>query len=45
MEGLGDRRAPADLLHAIALVTASTAGSRGMSLDNNVAEILMQMKI
>jgi len=44
MEGLGDRRAPADLMHAAALVTATTADSRGMNIDNNVEEILMQMK-
>jgi hypothetical protein len=44
MEGLGDRRVPAALMHDVALVTASTADSRGMSVDNNIEEILMQTK-
>jgi len=44
IEGLGDRRVPAALLHDIALVTASTADSRGMTVDNNVEKRLMQIK-
>jgi hypothetical protein len=44
IEGLGDRRVPAALLHDVALVTASIADSRGMTIDNNIDEILMQMK-
>ena len=44
IEGLGDRRVPAALMHDVALVTASTADSRGMTVDNNVEEILMQIK-
>jgi hypothetical protein len=44
IEGLEDRRVPAALMHDVALVTASTADSRGMSVDNNIEEILMQTK-
>jgi hypothetical protein len=44
MEGLGDRRVPAALLHDVALVTVSTADFRGMTVDNNAEEILMQIK-
>jgi hypothetical protein len=32
------------LLHDIALVTATTADSRGMTADNNADESLMQIK-
>jgi hypothetical protein len=45
MEGLGDRRVPAALLHDVALVTALTADSRGMTVDSNAEERLMQIKI
>jgi hypothetical protein len=44
IEGPGDRRVPAALMHDVALVTASTADSRGMTVDNNNEEILMQIK-
>ena len=44
IEGLGDRRVPAALMHDVALVTASTADSRGMTADNNAEEVLMQIK-
>jgi hypothetical protein len=36
---------PAALLHAVALVTASIADSRGTTVDNNAEEIIMQIKI
>ena len=39
IEGLGDRRVPAALLHDVALVTASTADSRGMRVDTNAEEL------
>jgi hypothetical protein len=35
IEGLGDRRVPAALLHDVALVTASTADSRGVACEHN----------
>jgi hypothetical protein len=44
IESPGDRRVPAALMHDVALVTASTADSRGMTVDNNSEEILMQLK-
>jgi len=44
IEGFGDRRVAAALQHDVALVTASTADSRGMTADNNVNERLMQIK-
>ena len=44
VETLEDRRVPAALMHDVALVTASTADSRGMTVDNNTEEILMQLK-
>jgi hypothetical protein len=44
IEGPGDRRVPAALMHDVALVTASTADFRGMTVDNNTEEILMQLK-
>ena len=44
IESPGDRRVPAALMHDVALVTASTADSRGMTVDNNGEEILMQVK-
>jgi hypothetical protein len=44
IEGLEARRVPAALMHDVALVTASTADSRGMTVDNNGEEILMQLK-
>ena len=45
IEGLGDRRVPAALLHDVALGTAATADSQGMTVDNNSAAIAMQIKI
>ena len=45
IEGLLDRRVPAALSHDVALVTASTADSRGTTVDNNTEETLMQIKI
>jgi hypothetical protein len=44
IESPGDRRVPAALTHDVALVTASTADSRGMTVNNNGGEILMQVK-
>jgi hypothetical protein len=44
IEGLGDRRVPAALLHDVALVTVSIADLRGMTADNNAKQILMQIK-
>jgi hypothetical protein len=44
IEGLGDRRVPAALMHDVALVTASNADSWGMTMDNKVEELLMQLK-
>ena len=44
IEGLGDRRVPAALLHDVALVTASIADSGGMTADNKAEEVLMQIK-
>ena len=45
IEGLGDRRVPAALLHDVAVVTAATADSRGMTVDNNAEAISIQIKI
>jgi hypothetical protein len=44
IEGLEDRRVPAALMHDVALVTASTAEPRGMTVDNNIEEISVQTK-
>ena len=45
IEGLGDRRVTADLLHDVALSPAAIADSRGVSLHDKPVEILMQVKI
>jgi hypothetical protein len=45
IEGFFGRRVPAALLHDVALVTAWTADSQGMTVDTNAAELLMQIKI
>jgi hypothetical protein len=45
VEGLKDCREPAALMHDVAKVTVNTTDSRGMTVNTNDEERLMQIKI